>query len=120
MSMLLSLHFIPSFTLSTPLPTKPSPPIVTFPNQLHTNHEKLEYLHAWQSLHETKLKLINFTPGGHPICVDMGTTSCISNRKSDFKDFTPLQNTVLKGILSFEWINNQRNRHNLLEHNYRH
>jgi hypothetical protein len=39
-------------------------------------------------------------PGGRPICIDTGATICISNNKADLIDFTPVSNTVVKGISS--------------------
>jgi hypothetical protein len=41
---------------------------------------------------------MNFSPGGNPICIDTGASSCILNNKSDFIDIKPKSNTVLKGI----------------------
>jgi len=68
---------------------------------LSTNAGKLAYLSAWQSANnDTPICLMNFTPGGRPICLDTGATSCISNRKEDFIQFTPVKDSVLKGISS--------------------
>lgn len=65
-----------------------------------SNHSKLSYLCAWQSLHKTSHCLMNFNPGGKPICIDSGATCSISNNKSNFTDFSPTSNTILYGITS--------------------
>jgi hypothetical protein len=57
-------------------------------------------LNAWQSTEKANLKMMNFTPRGKPICIDMGASSCISNNKTDFIDITPSSHTILKGIVS--------------------
>lgn len=67
-------------------------------HDLSTNSSKLAYLSAWQSTHNTTLKLMNFNPGGYPICIDTGASSCISNNKSDFVNLHPTTNTVLNGV----------------------
>jgi hypothetical protein len=43
---------------------------------------------------------MNFTPGCRPIGLDTSATRCILSRKEDLIDFTPVKNTVLKGISS--------------------
>jgi hypothetical protein len=43
---------------------------------------------------------MNFNPGGHPICIDSGASSTISNNKQDFITFHPTKNSVLHGITS--------------------
>jgi hypothetical protein len=62
------------------------------------NSSKLAYLNAWQSTQNTNIRMMNFSPGGHPICIDTGASSCISNNKSDFLDLQPTSNNVLNGI----------------------
>jgi hypothetical protein len=66
-----------------------------------SNSAKLAYLSAWHSLHHQQpLRLLNFTPGGQPICVDTGASCCISNNKADFLELTPSKSPVLSGIAS--------------------
>ena len=66
-----------------------------------SNAEKLSYLSAWQSTNDTKLRLMNFTPGGGSVYIVSCASTCISNRKEDFIHLTPLTNTVFKGISSY-------------------
>lgn len=86
------------------LPTLPQKnhtpsPIQSHPNiDLSSDANKLSYLYAWQSIQNTKTCLMNFTPGGYPICIDIKASSCISNDMADFNNLTPLSNTVLRGI----------------------
>jgi hypothetical protein len=40
------------------------------------------------------VKISNFSPGSHPICIDTGASCCISNTKSDFTDLTPITATL--------------------------
>jgi hypothetical protein len=42
--------------------------------------------------------MMNFSPGGIPICIDTEASSCISNNKSDFINLHTTSNTVLKVI----------------------
>jgi hypothetical protein len=81
-------HFtIPSTKLFLPQPT------------LTTGGDKLPYLSAWTSLHANqKLRLMNFSPGGQPICVDSGASCCISNNWNDFTTFQSASNRVHSGI----------------------
>lgn len=65
-----------------------------------TNDTKLAYRHAWQSKQQHHTKIMNFTPGGRPLCIDTGASSCISILRSDFLDLTPMSDTVLNGISS--------------------
>jgi hypothetical protein len=58
----------------------------------------LAYLHAWQSTNVSHVKIMNFLPGGHPICIDTGASSCISNCRSNFINLQPSIDTALKGI----------------------
>ena len=64
----------------------------------HTDVSSLAYLSAWQSTLSSSSRIMNFSPGGLPVCIDTGASSCISNNKSDFLDLQPTSNTVLKGI----------------------
>jgi len=65
-----------------------------------SNREKLAYLTAWHSIQQSNHSIMNFTPGGKPICIDTGASSCISNDKADFIILVPSENTVLQGISS--------------------
>jgi hypothetical protein len=69
-------------------------------SETSSNSSKLSYLCAWQSLHKNSHRLMNFNPGGKPICIDSGATCAISNNKSDFTDLASTLNTVLHGITS--------------------
>jgi len=75
---LLSAGLLTSFL---PHPTRPSwnrPSSNCLTFDLSTNAGKLAYLSAWQSAdNDTPICLMNFTPGGRPICLDTGATSCI-------------------------------------------
>jgi hypothetical protein len=87
---------------STPLHLLPSTTHTTIPqiNKSASTSDKLSYLCAWSSVHASSSSLMNFTPGGKPICIDTGTSSCISNDKTDFIELTPSTDTFLKGISS--------------------
>jgi hypothetical protein len=88
-----------SFIHSEPtLSSTPSSSLYHSSHDLSTNSSKHAYLSAWQSTHNTTLKLMNFNPGGYPICIDTGASSCISNNKSDFINLHSTTNTVLNGI----------------------
>jgi hypothetical protein len=66
---------------------------------LMTSEDKLAYLSAWTLLHDSqKLHLMNFSPGGQPICIDTGASCCISNNRNDFITFQPSSNRALSGI----------------------
>jgi hypothetical protein len=67
-------------------------------NDLSTDSSKLAYLYAWQSKQPSAVRLMNFSPGGKPICIDTGASCCISNDKADFIHIDPATNTLLKGI----------------------
>jgi hypothetical protein len=62
---------------------------------LADNASKLAYLNAWQSIQKNSTTLMNFSPGSHPVCIDTGASSCISNNKSDFTDLQSSSHTVL-------------------------
>jgi hypothetical protein len=65
-----------------------------------SNHDKLCYLHAWQSSNSSAMKLLCFS-SNQSICIDTGASCCISNNKEDFVNFTPSPTpAVLHGILS--------------------
>jgi hypothetical protein len=66
----------------------------------HTDISSLAYLSAWQSTLSSSSRIMNFSPGGLPVCIDTGASSCISNNKSDFLDLLPTSSTVLKGMWS--------------------
>jgi hypothetical protein len=73
----------------------------SLPQQLHSNMDKLAYLSAWHSLHQQQSpRLLHFSPGGKPVCIDTGASCCISNTKEDFLDLTPSSSPVLSGIAS--------------------
>jgi hypothetical protein len=71
------------------IPSRISPSTNLSSFDLSTNSSKLAYLTAWQSVQNNNTTLMNFSPGSHPICVDTGATSCISNDKSHFTTLTP-------------------------------
>jgi hypothetical protein len=65
-----------------------------------SNHDKLCYLHAWQSSNSSAMKILCFS-SNQPICIDTGASCCISNNKEDFVNFTPSPTpAVLHGISS--------------------
>jgi hypothetical protein len=67
---------------------------------LLTESDKLSFLTAWQSTTATSVRLMKFS-NDQAICIDTGASVCISNRKSDFINFTPHDSSsVLKGITS--------------------
>jgi hypothetical protein len=74
------------------------PSSLTFSHSDSSNTEKLCYLTAWQSVTKENLKIMNFSPGSTPICINTGASCSISNNKTDFLDFTPSANVVLRGI----------------------
>jgi hypothetical protein len=91
-------HHIPTYTnyLGNFHTTK-----IQLPTRLQSNSSKLAYLSAWHSLHQRHPpRLLNFTPGGCPICIDTGASCCISNNREDFLDLTPSPSSVLTGIAS--------------------
>ncbi len=76
-------------------------PISSLPRKYNANafgsdSNKLAYLYAWQSTNQHHAKIMNFSPGGCPLCIDTGVTSCISNLKTDFIDLTTSSDTVPK------------------------
>jgi hypothetical protein len=44
--------------------------------------------------------LMDFSPGGAPICVDTGASCCISNNKNDFVSLNQSTHSTLRGISS--------------------
>ena len=90
-----SKHQATQKNIDSPSSTALSPPLT----KLHTNQEKLCYLHAWQSTNASTMRILRFS-SNRPICIDTGASCCISNVKSDFINYQESKSSVLHGISS--------------------